>query len=196
MSEFRPDDYESMIEPTREVSQELRRAWDDAGFIPAINGLDRIAAALMRYEEVNAGVNDAASFVGFNALPGDVKAALFQIASPQNEDARRDLFLVYPLLNFLFANPNGVEILNGWIALNNDEVTSPEGRQQYFDDLMSAFTKSNGEFQIVNTILTTSIIKAMLQDWYIKKYKYSKRKIHVEEYAQFLIDHILKTIKK
>lgn len=67
--------------------------------------------------------------------------------------------------------------------------------EKFLEDILLR-GKSNGEFQIVNTILTTSIIKAMLQDWYIKKYKYSKRKIHVEEYAQFLIDHILKTIKK
>lgn len=38
--------------------------------------------------------------------------------------------------------------------------------------------------------LTASIIKAMLQDWYLKRWKYAKRNISVEQYAKFLISII------
>jgi TetR/AcrR family transcriptional regulator, cholesterol catabolism regulator len=35
--------------------------------------------------------------------------------------------------------------------------------------------------------LTAGIIKAMLQDWYLKRWKYAKRNISVEQYAKHLI---------
>lgn len=38
--------------------------------------------------------------------------------------------------------------------------------------------------------LTASIIKAMLQDWYLKRWKYAKRNISVEQYVKFLISII------
>lgn len=41
-----------------------------------------------------------------------------------------------------------------------------------------------------NHKLTASIIKAMLQDWYLKRWKYAKRNISVERYANYLIDII------
>jgi Transcriptional regulator len=44
-----------------------------------------------------------------------------------------------------------------------------------------------GVFKISNIILTASLIKAMLQDWYLKRWKYQKRKINVDDYAEFII---------
>jgi len=38
-----------------------------------------------------------------------------------------------------------------------------------------------------NVILTASVIKAMLQDWYLKRWKYTQRKVSVDEYADFVI---------
>jgi len=32
------------------------------------------------------------------------------------------------------------------------------------------------------------MIKAILQDWYLKRWKYEMRNISVEQYASFLID--------
>jgi hypothetical protein len=34
------------------------------------------------------------------------------------------------------------------------------------------------------------VIKAMLQDWYLKRRKYASRKVSVETYAAFLMDVI------
>ncbi|HOD13766.1 MAG TPA: TetR/AcrR family transcriptional regulator [Spirochaetota bacterium] len=46
----------------------------------------------------------------------------------------------------------------------------------------------NGMFIIDNIQLTGSVIKAMMQDWYLKKWKYKQRNVSVETYAQFIID--------
>jgi len=43
-----------------------------------------------------------------------------------------------------------------------------------------------GVFQTGNHQLTAGIIKAMLQDWYLKRWKYAKRNISVEQYAKYL----------
>ncbi len=43
-------------------------------------------------------------------------------------------------------------------------------------------------FKVENTVLAASVAKAMLQDWYLKRWKYTRRKISVEEYARFVID--------
>ncbi|NPU82952.1 MAG: TetR/AcrR family transcriptional regulator [Syntrophaceae bacterium] len=43
-----------------------------------------------------------------------------------------------------------------------------------------------GQFHSVDTVLTAAAIKALLQDWYLKPWKYRQRKITVEAYAQFV----------
>jgi hypothetical protein len=50
--------------------------------------------------------------------------------------------------------------------------------------------KAAGDFQVQDTRLTAAMIKAMLQDWYLKRWKYKRRKIHVDAYATFLISFI------
>ena len=47
--------------------------------------------------------------------------------------------------------------------------------------------EDSGRFAVVNRLLTASVIKAMLQDWYLKRWKYTRRNISVEEYADFLV---------
>ena len=43
-------------------------------------------------------------------------------------------------------------------------------------------------FTVDNIQLTGSVIKAMMQDWYLKQWKYAQRNISVETYADFVID--------
>jgi AcrR family transcriptional regulator len=38
--------------------------------------------------------------------------------------------------------------------------------------------------------LTASIIKAMLQDWYLKRSKYAKRRVSVDQYARFVLQFV------
>ena len=38
--------------------------------------------------------------------------------------------------------------------------------------------------------LTASVIKAMLQDWYLKRSKYAKRRVSVDQYARFVLQFV------
>ncbi len=49
---------------------------------------------------------------------------------------------------------------------------------------------ADGVFTIGDPLLVASAIKALLQDWYLKRWKYSRRKISVEAYADFVISMI------
>jgi AcrR family transcriptional regulator len=48
--------------------------------------------------------------------------------------------------------------------------------------------KKDRIFKDVNKELVAAMIKAILQDWYLKRWKYEMRNISVEQYARFLID--------
>lgn len=47
--------------------------------------------------------------------------------------------------------------------------------------------EASGVFRKQNHLLTASIIKAMQQEWYLKRWKYTNRKISADDYA----DHVL-----
>lgn len=49
---------------------------------------------------------------------------------------------------------------------------------------------SSGIFSPVDAGLTAAAIKATLQDWYLKRWKYERRKVTVEDYSHFLVDFI------
>ncbi len=48
-------------------------------------------------------------------------------------------------------------------------------------------------FRDENVILAASVTKAMLQDWYLKRWKYKNRKVSVDDYADFVI-HVVESI--
>lgn len=50
--------------------------------------------------------------------------------------------------------------------------------------------RNKGVFKAVNTELTGAIIKAILQDWYLKRWKYARRNVSVEKYAAFVVDFV------
>lgn len=58
--------------------------------------------------------------------------------------------------------------------------------EKIFENIFKEGEKT-GVFLHRNHQLTASIIKAMLQDWYLKRWKYAKRNISVEQYAKYLI---------
>ena len=59
--------------------------------------------------------------------------------------------------------------------------------EKIFIDII-AHGKQDGTFQDVDKELVAAMIKAVLQDWYLKRWKYEMRNISVVEYARFLID--------
>ena len=50
--------------------------------------------------------------------------------------------------------------------------------------------QERGVFRPVETALAGAVLKAMLQDWYLKRWKYAGRKITVEKYAAFVVDWV------
>lgn len=59
--------------------------------------------------------------------------------------------------------------------------------EKIFTDIIEQ-GKQDRIFQDVNKELVAAMIKAILQDWYLKRWKYEMRNISVEQYARFLID--------
>ena len=49
-------------------------------------------------------------------------------------------------------------------------------------------------FKDVDEVLAASVIKAMLQDWYLKRWKYQNRKVSVDDYADFVINVVESTL--
>jgi len=50
--------------------------------------------------------------------------------------------------------------------------------------------QSQGAFELRDSQLTASLIKAMLQDWYLKRRKYAKRRVSVDQYARFVLEFV------
>jgi AcrR family transcriptional regulator len=66
--------------------------------------------------------------------------------------------------------------------------------EKIFIDIIREGIKS-GIYRSRDPLLTASMIKAMLQDWYLKRWKYTKRKVTVDQYAEFIIEFIESYIK-
>ena len=47
-----------------------------------------------------------------------------------------------------------------------------------------------GDFAVKDPLMVAAAIKALLQDWYLKRWKYRRRRISVEAYADFVISMI------
>ena len=56
--------------------------------------------------------------------------------------------------------------------------------------------QEEGEFCKRDSQLTASLIQAMLQDWYLKRYKYTQRNISVDQYAEFLLAFVTEFLAK
>ncbi len=61
--------------------------------------------------------------------------------------------------------------------------------EQVFIDILDAGSRKK-VFHVENSVLAASVIKSMLQDWYVKRWKYARRQVSVEEYAEFVIGFI------
>lgn len=61
--------------------------------------------------------------------------------------------------------------------------------ERYFSDCLRRGS-AEGLFQVRDAELTAAMIKPLLQDWYLKRWKYRRRNISVEAYAEALIEFI------
>lgn len=68
-------------------------------------------------------------------------------------------------------------------------VASERYTEQIFADIIIQ-GQAGGSFSARDPQLTASIIKAILQDWYLKRSKYAGRKISVDQYARFILQFV------
>ncbi len=67
-----------------------------------------------------------------------------------------------------------------------DELTT----ERIFLDILNEGVES-GDLHCRDVELVAALIKAVLQDWYLKRWKYKRRGITVEDYARFVVDFVL-----
>ena len=74
------------------------------------------------------------------------------------------------------------------------EKTKETRRMELYTEKLIADVLEEGMEQGVfvrrDPLLSASLIKALQQDWYLKRWKYAKRKITVEEYVKFVLDFV------
>ena len=64
------------------------------------------------------------------------------------------------------------------------------------EDKIFQLIKNNNSLSTEKAQLTASLVKAMLQDWYLKRWKYKKRKISVDKYAEQVVDILITYINR
>jgi AcrR family transcriptional regulator len=72
-----------------------------------------------------------------------------------------------------------------------DELTTEE----IFFDILNEGIASK-DFHCPDVELTAALIKAVLQDWYLKRWKYKRRGITVEDYARFVVHFVLSRLTR
>jgi AcrR family transcriptional regulator len=93
------------------------------------------------------------------------------------------------------------EVLQPWFFFSYMETRffhAEEGKRAIAGELLTEAIFSNilergmasGAFSIKDPQLVAAGIKALLQDWYLKRWKYSRRKISVDAYAEFVISMV------
>jgi AcrR family transcriptional regulator len=73
-------------------------------------------------------------------------------------------------------------------AMENERLT-----EKIFSEILKEGVDRK-TFFIKDVALTAALIKAMLQDWYLKRWKYRESGAGVEEYADFVINFVLGSI--
>mgnify|MGYP000570835885 CR=1 FL=1 len=93
------------------------------------------------------------------------------------------------------------EAMQPWFYFSYMEAKNLSKKEQdlavaselYTEKLIADILKrgqTKGDFELHDPQLTASVIKAMLQDWYLKRSKYAKRRISVDQYAQFVLQFV------
>ncbi len=68
-------------------------------------------------------------------------------------------------------------------------IESEMATEKLFADIVQR-GQDAGLFETRDPQLTAAIIKSILQDWYLKRWKFSRRNISVDQYAEFIIQFV------
>jgi AcrR family transcriptional regulator len=99
------------------------------------------------------------------------------------------------------------EMMKPWFYFSYMEAKNLQREEQkkaiemelYTEGIFAEIIKGGieaGVFREVDPMMTSALLKAMLQDWYLKTWKYQGRKLSVEDYAHFVIEMIEHFLKK
>ncbi len=78
-------------------------------------------------------------------------------------------------------------------SLNKEELQAARDMEARTEDVLVDILmlgERKGVFKTRDHRLTASIIKAMQQDWYLKRWKYTKRNISVDQYAAHVLEFV------
>ncbi len=67
--------------------------------------------------------------------------------------------------------------------------------EQIFTDIFATGAEQGVFDARPNMEIAAAALKAMLQDWYLKRWKYTRRKITVDEYAEFVFGFVKKALQ-
>lgn len=88
------------------------------------------------------------------------------------------------IFSFFFMEARNLSQKNQKNVLHLEQMT-----ERFFEDILEE-GKRKGQFKVESPELVAAAIKALLQNWYLKKYRFSRRKLTVESYAGFVIDFV------
>ena len=88
------------------------------------------------------------------------------------------------IFSFFFMEAKNLPLQNQKDMISLEQLT-----EKFFENILQEGIDKKA-FSLADIQLTASAIKALLQDWYLKRYKFSSRKLTVEQYAQFVIGFI------
>ncbi len=99
------------------------------------------------------------------------------------------------------------EVARPWFFFSFMEARNLNAKEQQEVQEMEAFTEDilydilvsgteKGLFKAHDHRMTASIIKAMQQEWYLKRWKYKRRKVTVEQYAETVLAFVRSYLKE
>ena len=99
------------------------------------------------------------------------------------------------------------EVMQPWFYFSYMETKNLDKMQRrksiegelYTEEIILSILKegiAEGVFEVENPVLTAAVIKAMLQDWYVKRWKYSRRHVSVDDYADFIVRFVESAVRK
>ena len=77
-----------------------------------------------------------------------------------------------------------------WTSEEKGKAKAGELETEKFLAVILDQGREEGIFRDLDSHLTAALIKAMLQDWYLKRWKYARRQVTVDQYADFVIEFV------
>lgn len=80
-------------------------------------------------------------------------------------------------------------------AQRDKAVASSRSSEKLIADIIKE-GQETGQFRVHDQAMSASLIKAMLQDWYLNHRKYARRKVSVDQYMDFILEYVMAFLGK